>query len=124
MSHLPPAFILGTGPLKDLGLALLVGMVAGAYSSIFIAAPLLAQLKEAEPAMQEHRQRLERRAQRHTAKDVAQPKAKSVVITDGEGPLAEVDEVEPERLGLVSASELAKQNRVQPSRTTRANRKK
>ena len=117
-------FILGTGPLKDLGLALLVGMVAGAYSSIFIAAPLLAQLKEAEPAMQEHRQRLERRAQRHTAKDVAQPKAKSVVITDGEGPLAEVDEVEPERLGLVSASELAKQNRVQPSRTTRANRKK
>ena len=47
-----------------------------------------------------------------------------MVITDGEGPLAEVDEVEPERLGLVSASELAKQNRVQPSRTTRANRKK
>ena len=35
------AFIVGTGPLKDLGLALFVGMIAGAYSSIFIAAPLL-----------------------------------------------------------------------------------
>ena len=30
-------FVLGTGPLKDLGLALFIGMIAGAYSSIFIA---------------------------------------------------------------------------------------
>ena len=117
-------FILGTGPLKDLGLALLVGMIAGAYSSIFIAAPLLAQLQEAEPEMKEHRERLARRAQRHTVKESAPAKKKSVVITDGDGPLAEVDEVEPERLGLVSASELARQARVQPSHTTRAKRKK
>lgn len=53
---------LPTGPLVDLGLALFVGMIAGAYSSIFIAAPLLAGLKEREPAMIEHRARLERRA--------------------------------------------------------------
>ena len=45
------AFILGEGPLKDLALALFVGMVSGAYSSIFIATPLLAQLKEREPEM-------------------------------------------------------------------------
>ena len=32
---------LGTGSLKDLALALFVGMAAGAYSSIFIATPLL-----------------------------------------------------------------------------------
>ena len=117
-------FILGTGPLKDLGLALLVGMIAGAYSSIFIAAPLLAQLKEAEPEMREHRERLARRAERHTVKEKAAAKSKSVVITDGDGPLAEVDEIEPERLGLVSANDLARQNRVQPSRSTRAQRKK
>lgn len=115
-------FILGTGPLKDLGLALFVGMIAGAYSSIFIAAPLLAQLKEREPAMIEHRAKLQRRAQRHTAKDTA--KAKSVVITDGDGPLAETAEVEPDRLGLVSANELAQQARNQPNRSTRAQRKK
>jgi preprotein translocase subunit SecF len=44
-------FQLGTGPLKDLALALFVGMAAGAYSSICIATPLLAQLKMREPAM-------------------------------------------------------------------------
>ncbi|MDQ3481334.1 MAG: protein translocase subunit SecF [Actinomycetota bacterium] len=43
---------LGSGPLKDLALALFVGMAAGAYSSIFIATPLLTQLKMREPAMQ------------------------------------------------------------------------
>lgn len=42
---------LGSGPLEDLGLAMLVGMVSGAYSSIFIATPLLTQLKEREPKM-------------------------------------------------------------------------
>jgi preprotein translocase subunit SecF len=45
------AVVLGEGPLKDLALALFVGMVSGAYSSIFIAIPLLAQLKEREPDM-------------------------------------------------------------------------
>jgi preprotein translocase subunit SecF len=44
--------LLGTGPLKDLSLALFVGVATGAYSSIFIATPLLATLKEREPAMQ------------------------------------------------------------------------
>ncbi len=45
------AGILGTGPLKDLALALFVGMAAGTYSSIFIATPLAAQLKEHDPAI-------------------------------------------------------------------------
>jgi preprotein translocase subunit SecF len=44
-------FQLGSGPLKDLALALFVGMAAGAYSSICIATPLLVQLKMREPAM-------------------------------------------------------------------------
>ena len=42
---------LGSGPLKDLALALFVGMAAGTYSSIFIATPLAAQLKMHEPSM-------------------------------------------------------------------------
>ena len=36
------------GALKDLALALFVGMAAGAYSSIFIATPLVVQLKSGE----------------------------------------------------------------------------
>jgi len=54
-------FVLGSGPLEDLGLALFVGMIAGAYSSIFIASPLLTQLRESEPEMKAHRERVERR---------------------------------------------------------------
>jgi preprotein translocase subunit SecF len=42
---------LGSGALKDLALALFVGMAAGAYSSIFIATPLVVQLKEMEPGI-------------------------------------------------------------------------
>ncbi|MBB1484728.1 protein translocase subunit SecF [Tessaracoccus sp. MC1865] len=60
--------LLDSGPLADLGLALLVGMVAGAYSSLFIASPILAMLREREPAMVEHRERIERRKQRAEAK--------------------------------------------------------
>jgi preprotein translocase subunit SecF len=46
------AGLLGAGTLKDLALALFVGIAAGTYSSIFIATPLLAQLKERDPEMQ------------------------------------------------------------------------
>jgi preprotein translocase subunit SecF len=60
------AFQLGSGPLKDLALALFVGMAAGTYSSIFIATPLLAQLKMREPAVQEQEKRIKTR-RRHDA---------------------------------------------------------
>jgi preprotein translocase subunit SecF len=42
-------FLLGAGSLKDLSLSLFVGIATGAYSSIFVATPLLADLKEREP---------------------------------------------------------------------------
>ncbi len=109
------AFILGVGPLKDLGLALFVGMIAGAYSSIFIAAPLLAQLREAEPGMKEHRQRLARRESRHAA-SAADPVPTGVVASTAE-PVA------PERVGVISADEL-RRARQQPTRSTRSDRKK
>ncbi|HJY99774.1 MAG TPA: protein translocase subunit SecF, partial [Streptosporangiaceae bacterium] len=41
--------LLGAGELKDLSLVLLVGMLSGTYSSIFIATPVLCDLKEREP---------------------------------------------------------------------------
>ena len=64
--------ILGTGPLKDLALALFVGMVSGAYSSIFIATPLLAQLKEREPDMIKQRRRVENRRAREAGRTPAE----------------------------------------------------
>ena len=36
------AFLLGAGTLKDLALALFVGLASGAYSSFFLGTPLLA----------------------------------------------------------------------------------
>jgi preprotein translocase subunit SecF len=43
------AYILGATTLQSYGLALFVGLMSGAYSSIFIASPLLAWMKEREP---------------------------------------------------------------------------
>jgi hypothetical protein len=42
-------FVFGGDTLKDFAFALLIGIGAGAYSSIFVAAPLLAMFKEREP---------------------------------------------------------------------------
>ncbi len=57
---------LGSGPLKDLALALFVGLAAGAYSSIFIATPLLAHMKSKEAGIQDQERRIKAR-RRHDA---------------------------------------------------------
>ena len=46
------AFVLGAGTLRDISLALFIGIFVGAYSTIFIAAPVYSQLREGEPAIQ------------------------------------------------------------------------
>ncbi len=81
------AFQLGSGPLKDLALALFVGMAAGAYSSIFIATPLLAQLKDRDPQIQAQAKRVaarrtqtKREADRVVAAEPAKPEAGAVVV--------------------------------------------
>jgi preprotein translocase subunit SecF len=56
------SFILGAPTLRDFALALFVGIAAGTYSSIFIAAPLLATWKEREPAWIERAERVARKA--------------------------------------------------------------
>ncbi len=45
--------LLGPGTLLDLSLALFIGIAVGAYSSIFIATPLLVDLRRKEPAVLE-----------------------------------------------------------------------
>ncbi|MCU1370154.1 MAG: protein translocase subunit secF [Ilumatobacteraceae bacterium] len=52
------SFVLGATALEEFGLALFLGLLSGAYSSIFIATPLLAILKEREPRYRELRERL------------------------------------------------------------------
>ena len=52
---------LGSGSLKDLALALFVGMAAGLYSSVFIATPLLAHMKGGETEVQQAERRAKAR---------------------------------------------------------------
>lgn len=42
------SMLLGAGTLRDIALSLFVGILCGAYSTMFIAAPLYAQLRESE----------------------------------------------------------------------------
>ncbi|MEO7571870.1 MAG: protein translocase subunit SecF [Acidimicrobiales bacterium] len=52
------SFVLGASTLEEFALALLIGLFAGAYSSIFIASPLLAILKEREPRYRDLKEKL------------------------------------------------------------------
>jgi preprotein translocase subunit SecF len=72
--------LLGTGTLNDLSLVLFVGMLSGTYSSIFIATPVLADLKEREPQYKELAIRVKRRAAGGRA---AQRTAAGTVTTPG-----------------------------------------
>ncbi|MGZ4611294.1 MAG: protein translocase subunit SecF, partial [Actinomycetes bacterium] len=98
--------LLGAGPLKDLALALFVGVAIGAYSSIFIATPILAGLKEREPAMQALAKRVSVRVAggktttRRGATDVTEGEAEQVAGASDEQP----EQPEPAAAGARSAA--------------------
>lgn len=66
-------FVLGSGPLKDLALALAIGMAAGTYSSICIATPLAVQLRERDQAVRAHTKRVLARRDKDATAAVAAP---------------------------------------------------
>ncbi len=55
------SFLLGATTLKEFALALFVGVFVGTYSSVFVAAPVLARWKEREDQWQRARRRVERK---------------------------------------------------------------
>ncbi|MCY3578101.1 MAG: protein translocase subunit SecF [bacterium] len=55
--------VLGAVTLAEFAVALLIGLLVGTYSSLFVAAPAAAWLKERQPEFAEQRERLEARAQ-------------------------------------------------------------
>jgi len=79
--------LLGVGTLRDLALVQLVGIIAGVFSSIFIATPILVDLTMRRPA---YRQQAERVAQRRA--NVARKAAGDVGATDTVGDPAARDE--------------------------------
>ncbi|WP_236239114.1 protein translocase subunit SecF [Streptomyces sp. CC228A] len=66
---------LGAGMLNDISLSLFVGLAAGAYSSIFIATPLVADFKERDPQIKALRKRVLAKRAAGAAKDGDEPGA-------------------------------------------------
>jgi preprotein translocase subunit SecF len=52
------AFVLGAGTLRDIALALFVGMIVGAFSSVFLATPLEVAFRNGEPGIRAHTKRV------------------------------------------------------------------
>jgi preprotein translocase subunit SecF len=71
--------ILGSGTLKDLSLVMLIGMLVGAYSSVFIAVPIAVDLKLRDPAIKAH-----------TARVTAKRKAEGLIVDADGDPLRRV----------------------------------
>ena len=90
------ADLLGATTLQDYGLALFVGLMSGAYSSIFIASPLLAWMKEREPRYRDLAARVTSRADRRvlTATSAALAGAQASVV----------GAARPQRVGSSSAA--------------------
>jgi len=89
------AGLLGAGTLKDLALVLFVGMLSGTYSSIFIATPVLADLKERQPEYKDLAVKVKRRlAGGRRAADTASTPAASAITPAGTpaGPTARDEE--------------------------------
>jgi preprotein translocase subunit SecF len=67
------AGLLGAETLKDLALALLIGIMVGTYSSIFVATPVLSVWKESEPKYRAVRERVLRDTKRAEAAPAVSP---------------------------------------------------
>lgn len=80
------AGLLGAGTLKDLSLSLFIGLLVGTYSSLFIAPPFLAQLREREPAMQALAKRVQARNASISSNAVVATELAPVVVANGRGP--------------------------------------
>jgi preprotein translocase subunit SecF len=84
-------YLFGGLALRDFALALFVGLLTGAYSSIFVATPILAWLKEREPRYRALRER--------AAADLAKAQAVAPVAPVAPGPAVDVpvdgEDIEP-----------------------------
>jgi len=62
------AGLLGVGTIKDLALILFVGLASGAYSSLFLATPIVVDLTEREPQYKQLTKRVAARRSSEAAK--------------------------------------------------------
>jgi preprotein translocase subunit SecF len=108
--------LLGEGVLTDLSLALFIGIAVGTYSSIFIATPLLADLKEREPQYQQLARRVAARqgAAARAAKGAAATRSEPAPVA--EAPPSAAEEITPTPVG--AGASRGSVPRQQPKRST------
>ena len=121
------ALLLGAGTLVDLSLALFIGIAFGTYSSIFIATPLLVQLREREPAILALEKKVRsKQAERATKASAAAGRTgSSVTVVDGDSATGATDGATDEDDLLYDRARLKEQQpavRVQPKRAPRSRR--
>jgi preprotein translocase subunit SecF len=96
---------LGAGELNDISLSLFVGLAAGAYSSIFIATPLVTDLKEREESMRALRRRVLAKRASAASKGESLPES---------GPLATEERLDDDAEPVEDATPAVVGQRVQP----------
>jgi preprotein translocase subunit SecF len=89
------AGLLGVGTLKDLALVLFVGLLAGTYSSVFLATPWVVDLKEREPRFAALKLKVSTRR--------AGVRVPAVSADRGEAPLGGSDGEAPRLVGATTA---------------------
>lgn len=109
--------LLGAGTLNDISLALFVGLSAGAYSSICVATPLVAWLKEKQP---ENIALAKRVAQRNAADAKAEAEGRTVADDEGDDAADAVED------GITVGSGTRRQptNRSRSDRRSAGNKRK
>jgi preprotein translocase subunit SecF len=92
------AGLAGAATLKDLALALFVGILGGTYSSVYIATPVLSVMKEHEPRYRNVREKMERAAERaQTKADLLSPAEVAAGAASPQAPVRPVVPTGPAR---------------------------
>ena len=103
------AGLLGVGVLRDLALVQLTGILAGVVSSIYLATPLLVDLKMRDPKYQQHAAKVEQRRER-----------RAVAADDNAGESSDVEsEQRTERAMAAASSVPARTGKPPESRKSR-----
>ena len=113
-------YVFGGDTLKDFAFALLIGIGAGSYSSIFLAAPLLAMLKEREPEFARRRDDLGALAGMSTVGGTLATEAEEIAAEGGvEDDDASLEEPRSAPVPTPSAPASSKRERRRQRRATR-----
>jgi len=111
--------LFGGDTLKDFAFAMLVGVVTGAYSSIFVATPILVVLKEREPKYQQLRARLESRQGDRRLRAVPTPVRETAEEEPEAAPAAVAAAGGSQRTGQTSSRPRPKSKRRPPAKRRR-----